>query len=206
MGSDRGNGHEHRGNGGAGPSAAAAYVGERPILVEDVEARVDALRRGPLAGRLPQPGTADGRNLRRWVVQVMTHEAVIETEAAALGVSAEQENGGRQGLTLPVALRMGGVAAAVLASMPVARALRRRIGQEIVVPVEECRAYHERNRDLYVEPYEQVGGLIEAELREAAVDREFSAWLGRRHAALVRLMPGFEHPADPRHPDATHRH
>ncbi|MCT9929640.1 hypothetical protein N5079_05330 [Planotetraspora sp. A-T 1434] len=205
MGSAHSHGHGHRGTGGEEPSVAA-YVGERAILVEDVEARVDALRRGPLAGRLPQPGTADGRNLRRWVVQVMTHEAVIEMEAAALGLSADPEDGGKQSLTLPVALRMGGVAAAVLASMPLARALRRRIGQDVAVPAEECRAYHERNRDRYAEPYYQVSNVIEAELREAAVDREFTAWLGRRHAALVRLMPGLEHPADPRHPDATHRH
>jgi [acyl-carrier-protein] S-malonyltransferase len=177
----------------------AAYVGERAILAEEVEARVAALRAGPLAARLPRPGTADGRNLRRWVVQVMTHEAVIEAEAEAHGL---QTGPGKPGepLTLPAALRMGGVAATVLAGSPLARELRRHVTAGVEVPDEEIRAYFERNPDRA-----EVPGEAER-LREAAADREFALWLARRHAALVRLMPGFEHPADPRHPDAAHRH
>lgn len=180
----------------------AAYVGERAILEEEVEARVAALRRGPLAARLPRPDTADGRNLRRWVVQVMTHEAVIEVEAEALGLRARGEAGGEGGeaLTLPAAMRMGGVAATVLARSPLARELRSHVAAGVEVPDEEIRAYFERNPD-------RAGVPGETErLRREAVDRAFALWLAHRHAALVRLMPGFEHPADPRHPDAAHRH
>jgi len=177
----------------------AAYVGERAILEEEVEARVAALRTGPLAARLPRPDTADGRNLRRWVVQVMTHEAVIEAEAQALGLRVRGDEGG-EALTLPAAMRMGGVAAAVLARSPLARELRSHVAAGVGVPDEEIRAYFERNPD-------RAGVAGETErLRREAVDRAFALWLARRHAALVRLMPGFEHPADPRHPDAAHRH
>jgi [acyl-carrier-protein] S-malonyltransferase len=37
-------------------------------------------------------------------------------------------------------------------------------------------------------------------------DRRFARWLDERYATLVRLEAGFEHPGDPRHPDAVHRH
>ncbi|MBO2452662.1 malonyl CoA-ACP transacylase [Actinomadura barringtoniae] len=178
---------------------AAAYVGERAILEEEVEARVAALRTGPLAARLPRSETADGRNLRRWVVQVMTHEAVIEAEAAALGLRVDGGGAGET-LTLPAAMRMGGVAAAVLARSPLAREVRRHVTAGVEVPDEEIRAYFERNPD-------RAGTPGEAQrLRREAADRAFALWLARRHAALVRLMPGFEHPADPRHADAAHRH
>jgi [acyl-carrier-protein] S-malonyltransferase len=88
--------------------------------------------------------------------------------------------------------------------MPAAREAWERVAAQVPVPNGED--YYARNRDLYAEPYEEVREKIERELRQAAADRAFTSWLDRRHAALVRLMPGFEHPADPRHPDATHRH
>jgi len=36
--------------------------------------------------------------------------------------------------------------------------------------------------------------------------RNINEVLDARCATLVRLTPGYEHPADPRQPDATHRH
>jgi [acyl-carrier-protein] S-malonyltransferase len=131
----------------------------------------------------------------------MTHEAIIEAEAEALGLSlrASPQVAGEP-LTLPAAMRLGGVAATVLARSPLARELRRHVTAGVGVPDEKIRAYFERNPDRAGEPGET------GRLRQAAVDREFALWLARRHALLVRLMPGFEHPADPRHPDAAHRH
>ena len=55
-------------------------------------------------------------------------------------------------------------------------------------------------------PYEQVRPEIEAELTARATQLAFARWLDAAAAERIRLAPGFEHPADPRQPDATHRH
>ncbi|MFD3479080.1 hypothetical protein [Streptomyces sp. NPDC058695] len=183
----------------------AAVVGDRTLTEAEVEARVAALRSGPLAPRLPRPGTADARNLRRWVVQVMTHEEVVEQEAAILDLPLQPPDTHVE-LRLTDALRMGGVTAAVLTSLPVAPAVRARVTADIAVPEPAVRDYYARNRDLHPGPYEAERPAIEHELHQAAADRHFTLWLERRHAESVTLMPGYEHPADPRHADATHRH
>ncbi|MFD9503373.1 hypothetical protein [Streptomyces sp. NPDC060035] len=183
----------------------AAHVGARTVTENAVEARVTALRGGPLAARLPRPGTADARNLRRWVVQLLTYEAVIEDAAAAMGVTAEQAH--RRGeFSLSAALGTGGVTAAVLSALPVATAVYDRITAHITVPPSQVRAYYDRNRDQHPAPYDESRPAIARDLRRAAADRHFTLWLERRHATMVTLHPGFEHPADPRHADATHRH
>lgn len=54
--------------------------------------------------------------------------------------------------------------------------------------------------------YEQVCPAIEAELRDRNAQLAFARWLDQALARRVRLAEGYEHPADPRQPDATHRH
>jgi [acyl-carrier-protein] S-malonyltransferase len=184
----------------------AAWVGDHVIPVALIEDRLAVLRSGPYAARLPHPDTAEGRNLRRWLVQVVTTEAVIEHEAAARQITAGPEDGAPRRVTLVEALRAGGVAAAVVAAHPVARALRRHIVPEVRVPDDETCAYHARNRDRYPQPYKEVRARIAAELAAARRECWFARWLDQRHTALVRLAPGFEHPGDPHHPDAVHRH
>ncbi|MEU8197177.1 peptidylprolyl isomerase [Microbispora amethystogenes] len=67
----------------------AAIVGERVMTAAEVDHRLRLLRSGPLAARLPAPGTAEGRNLRRWLVQVMVAEILAEQEAARRGLPPE---------------------------------------------------------------------------------------------------------------------
>jgi [acyl-carrier-protein] S-malonyltransferase len=55
-------------------------------------------------------------------------------------------------------------------------------------------------------PYDHVRAGIEAELTARYRQLAFARWLDAAVAARVRLAPGYEHPADPRQPDATHRH
>lgn len=189
----------------------AAWVGDRPITAAEVDRRLAGLRAGPLASRLPPPDTAQGRNLRRWLVQVLTVEELVAQEAAARGVIAEPCDSGHAAVTLAGALRAGGVTAAVLAADPVARALRRRVVESLsveglCVTEEQVRSYYDRNRDRHTGTYAQERPAIEEHLAQAVYECEFSRWLDRRHAELVHLEPGFEHPADPRQPDAEHRH
>jgi [acyl-carrier-protein] S-malonyltransferase len=55
-------------------------------------------------------------------------------------------------------------------------------------------------------PHDEARAGIAAHLLDRRRQQAFARWLDERYAALVRLAPGYEHPADPRQPDATHRH
>jgi [acyl-carrier-protein] S-malonyltransferase len=185
-------------------SDVAAWVAGRPITVATVEERLGALRRGPYAARLPHPDTAEGRNLRRWLVQVLTVEAVVEHEARTLGLSPGDHP--PVPLTLAEALRTGGVTAAVVAAHPLARPLRSHVAPPVPAPQDETEAYYHRNRDRHPQPFADVRAALAARLGAEDAERRFARWLEQRCAALVRLEPGYEHPGDPRHPDAVHRH
>jgi [acyl-carrier-protein] S-malonyltransferase len=237
----------------------AAWVDGEPVPVADVEAEVDRLRAGPLAGRLPPAGTADARQLRRWVTQRVALTRLLEHDATA------------RGLTSPGTARVdpavvGAAAADVLATSAAARAV---LATFITRPSEaEVRAHYAAYPDRYARgerwlarqafaptrdalvlgppteldpstlvpelrarppgpvhsglgwhrlvvdavlpagpvPYEQARPEIEAELTARATQLAFVRWLDRAAADRIRLAPGFEHPADPRQPDATHRH
>ncbi|GAB1818301.1 DUF7158 domain-containing protein [Herbidospora sp. RD11066] len=179
----------------------AATVGDETISVAEVDQRLQDLYEGPLAPRLPHPSSPEGRNLRRWLVQLMTMERVVAQEFGHLRVGGHRDQVRR--ITLPLALRTGGVVASVLAT-PAGQALFARV--EATVPPDEIRSYYDRNRDRHPAPFDQESGEIEARLVQARKETLFARWLEARHREKVTLMPGFEHPGDPRQPDATHRH
>ncbi|MEU7913811.1 peptidylprolyl isomerase [Microbispora bryophytorum] len=178
----------------AGDGAIAAMAGEQVVTVAEVDRRLRLLRSGPLAARLPRPESAEGRNLRRWLVQVMVAEVLAEQEAARLGLapepvgpperlpppeplpqpgpcppsarparpgvaddSADDSADGaavapRAVLTLAGALRTGGVAAAVLAASPAARAVCRALSVGREPSEDEVRDYYRRNLDRFTTP------------------------------------------------------
>jgi [acyl-carrier-protein] S-malonyltransferase len=196
----------------------AATVDGVAVSVRDVDAREDSLRATKLASSLPRRGTSEGRQLRRWLIQLLVTERVIAAEAAARGVTAD---GGptQQDLLPDVTARMeiGSVAASVL-SDPLARALFATVTAGVDVTDDDVAAYHARNplrfaarrqwtTELVDAPsLDEVRSIVAEHLRSAARRREFRRWLDERCAALVELAPGFEHPGDPRQPDNTHRH
>ncbi|MFG2044718.1 hypothetical protein [Dactylosporangium sp. NPDC048998] len=184
----------------------AAYVGARAVTVAEVEARLAAMRAGPYAARLPHPATAEGRNLRRWLVQVLATEAVLDHEAGRRGLTGAGRPARPVHPTLAEALRLGGVAATVLALHPHAEALRAAVTADVTVGEAETRDYYERNRDRHPGPFDAARDEIAQILVEAARERAFGRWLDERCAALVRLSPGFEHPGDPAQPDYAHHH
>jgi [acyl-carrier-protein] S-malonyltransferase len=201
---------------------AVATVGDAPVPVDEVDAREARLRGGPLAAALPAAGTSEGRQLRRWLTQLIVTERVIATQAAALGVTACDAPGEAELLPDTAArLEIGSVAAAVL-SDPRARALFARVTAEVEVSDADVADYHARNPLRFAAvrpdghgwhrpavaapPLQQVRSVIAEHLRAAARRRAFRVWLDARRAELVRLAPGYEHPGDPRQPDNTHRH
>jgi [acyl-carrier-protein] S-malonyltransferase len=189
---------------------AAAVVRGAPVSVAEVDERLARLREGAFGVRLPGPHTAEGRNARRWVVQLLCAERIVRQELAARG--AQTVAGGGRGVRLDHALALGGVAAAVLAAVPGAEALLS--GDQVSddragVAERDVVAYYERNPDLYADRgvrFDSAREGIEAELRAAASGRRFAEWLDERMRRDVTVTPGFEHPAEPGHPDSTHRH
>jgi len=199
-----------------------ATVAGFPVTVEEVDAREAKLRAGPGAASLPAPGTSAGRQLRRWLTQLVVTERIVAAEAAALGIGPADAPGVEDVLPDAAArLEIGSVAAAALAD-PLARALYRHLTEGIDVSEDEVADYHARNPLRFAAhragrhgwhapvrtapPLDEVRPAVAAQLRGAARRRAFRVWLDARRAALVELAPGYEHPGDPRQPDNTHRH
>jgi [acyl-carrier-protein] S-malonyltransferase len=181
--------------------SVAAMVGGVPVSVAEVDAREDRLRGSRLAASLPRAGTGEGRQLRRWLTQLLVTERVAAAEAAARGLTAE--GAPSEDALLPdmtTRLEIGSVAASVLAD-PLARALFADVTAAVDITDDQVRDYRERNPRRFGSTTE-----IADHLRGAARRRAFRLWLDARCAELVELAAGYEHPGDPRQPDNTHRH
>jgi [acyl-carrier-protein] S-malonyltransferase len=201
-------------------TAVAATVAGHQILVDDVDEREARLRATQLASALPRPGTSEGRQLRRWLTQLLVTEHVVAAEAHALGVTADGAPSVQDLLPdMSARLEIGSVAASALES-PIARALYVHVAAAVNVGQAEVAEFHARNPFRFaaraagkdgwrgmVEPsFDDVRPAIAEHLLSAARRRAFRVWLDARRADLVQLSPGYEHPGDPRQPDNTHKH
>jgi [acyl-carrier-protein] S-malonyltransferase len=143
-----------------------ATVASEDIPVTEVDAREAALRGCALAGVLPVAGTREGRQLRRWLTQLLVTERVIAVEAAARGIQprpasteiyelgdvessacVQPEPPSEQELLPDVTARLelGSVTSAVLSESPLARSLYALITEDVEVTEGEVKAYHARN-------------------------------------------------------------
>ena len=184
----------------------AATVAGQPVAVAEVDAREAALRASPQTAALPRPHTSEGRQLRRWLTQLLVTERVIATEAASLGVAVDGTTPSEEDLLpdLTARLEIGSIAAGVLAD-PLARTVFACVTVGVDVDDDTVADYHRRNPGRFAGQAEPEVAIATM-LRGAARRRAFRIWLGQRRAALVRLAPGYEHPGDPRQPDNIHRH
>jgi [acyl-carrier-protein] S-malonyltransferase len=199
-----------------------ATVAGAPVPVDEVDAREARLRNGPRGAALPTSGTSEGRQLRRWLTQLIVTERVLAAEAAARGLTATDAPTEAELLPdVTARLEIGSVAAAALADTR-ARALFADVTAGVQVSDDDVAGFHARNPLRFAAPrpsghgwrtpsvtgppLEQVRSVITEHLLGAARRRAFRVWLDARRAALVELAPGYEHPGDPRQPDNTHRH
>ncbi|AFM15705.1 hypothetical protein Mycch_0895 [Mycolicibacterium chubuense NBB4] len=186
----------------------AATVAGEAVTVGDVDARERTIRVGGAEHALPRPGTSEGRQLRRWLTQVLVAERVVAQEAAVRHLDTASAPAEADVLPDTVArLEIGSVAAATL-SAPAGRAVFTDVTADVRVSDDEVAGYHLRNPDRFVRgaDLDQVRPVVAAHLLAAARRREYRRWLDARCAELVVLAPGYEHPGDPRQPDNTHRH
>ncbi|WAC90824.1 DUF7158 domain-containing protein [Mycobacterium sp. Aquia_213] len=201
---------------------SVASVAGTPVAVEEVDAAEARLRSGPRAAALPARGTSEGRQLRRWLTQLLVTERVVAAEVAARGLTVRDAPTEAQLLPdVTARLEIGSVAAAALAD-PRARALFVDVTATVRVSDHEVADYHARNPLRFAPlrpdrhgwrapscagpPLAQVRPAVTEHLHAAARRRAFRLWLDARRAALVELAAGYEHPGDPRQPDNTHRH
>ena len=185
------------------PGEVAAWIGDEPVPAADVAAELAHLRAGPNASRLPADGTADGRQLRRWVTQRVVLRRLLEREATARGLPV----GTADPAVWTDAALVGAAAAEVVASSAPARAVYLAVTADTAVSEVDILEHYRRNPDRYGDlPYSQARVRVAAAVLGYRRQRAFARWLDARVAELVRLAPGYEHPADPRQPDATHRH
>lgn len=180
----------------------AATVAGQPVAIADVDKREAALRNSPQTAALPRPHTSEGRQLRRWLTQILVTERVIAVEAEKLGVAVGASTPTEDEVLpdLTARLEIGSIAANVLA-LPLARALYAHVTKGVDVTAGAVADYHRRNPGRF-----GSDAALAAHLRGAARRRAFRLWLDQRRAALVWLAPGYEHPGDPRQPDNIHRH
>jgi [acyl-carrier-protein] S-malonyltransferase len=199
----------------------AATVSGRPVLVSDVDLRETRLRATALASALPRAGTSEGRQLRRWLTQLLVTERVVAAEAAVRGLTAD--GAPTEDELLPdvaARLEIGSVAASALEDS-MGRALYAHVTADVQIDDAEVEDYHARNPFRFATTTTTTGGwhhpaaapalvdvraAITENLLAAARRRSFRVWLDARRAELVELAPGYEHPGDPRQPDNTHKH
>ena len=150
----------------------AAMVGGVPVSVDEIDAREAQLRASRVASSLPRPGTSEGRQLRRWLTQLLVTERVVAAEAAARGLSADDAPSEDDVLPdMAVRLEIGSVAASVL-SEPLARALFVSVTAGVDVTDDEVASYAARNPSRFADS----AGVAEHLRAAAGVGRSGCGW------------------------------
>jgi [acyl-carrier-protein] S-malonyltransferase len=132
-----------------------AWVGGTTIDVSDVDDREVALRAGRVAPVLPRERTGEGRQLRRWLVQVLVAERLVEAEAAARGL----RDAPPLSAIAPdraAMLGLGSVAADLLTRNPLARAVFVAVTADVVVSAEAVERFYVSNPERFRVPEERV--------------------------------------------------
>jgi [acyl-carrier-protein] S-malonyltransferase len=138
-------------------STTVAWVSGAAVHVSDVDALEAGLRSGPVAATLPRAGTQEGRQLRRWLVQVLVAQRLVAEEARARGLDAadappvEVLAPDRAAL-----LGLGSVAADLLTRNAVARAVFVAVTAEVAVDPAEVERYYRDNPERHRVPEERV--------------------------------------------------
>lgn len=133
---------------------AVAWVGSSTVDVSDVDSREVALRAGKVAPVLPRERTGEGRQLRRWLVQVLVAERLVADEARARGLSADGPPVGEIAPDRATMLGLGSVAADLLTRSAVARAVFVAVTAEVAAPSVE--RFYEDNPERFRVPEERI--------------------------------------------------
>jgi [acyl-carrier-protein] S-malonyltransferase len=198
-----GHGHSHR-HAPPAPAGVMAYLNGEPVPRALLDERLAALRAGDAACVLPRPDSREGRQLTRWVAQVVLTEQVCLDELSRRGDAVPVDAG--KPLDVSTAIAVGSITAAALAgSEPV-----RRVAALVSGDVRISRAQLDYAADVLGEqPPADPDVPVQrwhAELLDSARLEAFARWLNAAMHERVRLVHGLEHPGDSTQPDNLHRH
>lgn len=132
-----------------------AWVSGAPVDVSDVDTREIELRTGPVAPTLPRERTGCGRQLRRWLVQVLVAERLVAAEAAARGLGpSDAPTLAEIAPDRAAMLRLGSIAADLLTRDPLARAVFVAVTADVTVP--PAAEFYDNNPERFQVPEERV--------------------------------------------------
>lgn len=136
---------------------AVAWVAGEPIDVSEVDTSERALRAGAVASTLPRERTGEGRQLRRWLVQVLVAERLVAAEAARRRLS-EVDAPPLGGLAPDRAalLALGSVAADLLTRNALARKVFVAVTADVTVSADAVERYYHGNPEQFTTPEERV--------------------------------------------------
>jgi [acyl-carrier-protein] S-malonyltransferase len=123
----------------------AAWVAGIPLNVSDVDDREQAIRSGPASTAMPAADSSEGRQLRRWLVQLMAAERIIATEAAARHLTGTDGPPLAELADRPGLLELGSVAATLLSQSPLARAVFAAVTGNVPVRADLIDQYYASN-------------------------------------------------------------
>ncbi|WP_405016085.1 hypothetical protein OHV05_02460 [Kitasatospora sp. NBC_00070] len=181
---------------GAQPAGLLGLLDGRPLPRTELDRRLAALRAGPRATALPSPGSAEDRQLTRWVAQVVLTEELCAAEVVARGLDPGAAPPVR--LDQRAAVELGSIAAAAFEGSAAVRAVYRAVTAEVTAPdpgpgpalgqpAAECWQLTGPDGDFEADPATLPAGLVRA-LRTAGPGRTVTvgpwtvALAGRRPA------------------------
>ncbi|MCU7821007.1 hypothetical protein [Kitasatospora sp. DSM 101779] len=115
----------------AGPALLGLLDG-RPLPRTELDRRLAALRTGPRSSALPAPGSAEDRQLTRWVAQVLLTEALCTAEARTRGLDCAAAPPVR--LDQRAAVELGSITAAAFEGCAAVRAVFAAVTADLAVP------------------------------------------------------------------------
>jgi [acyl-carrier-protein] S-malonyltransferase len=196
-----GHGHSHA---PPAPAGVMAYLNGEPVPRELLDERLAALRAGDAACVLPRPDSREGRQLTRWVAQVILTERLCVDELSRRGDAVPA--GAVKSLDVSTAIAVGSITAAALAGSEPVRRVAALVSSDVRIP----RAQLDYAADVLGEqPPADPDVPVErwhAELLDSARLEAFARWLNAAMHERVRLVHGLEHPGDSTQPDNLHRH
>ena len=211
-----GHGHSHA---PVAPPEVMAYLNGEPVLRELLDDRLAVLRAGDAACVLPRPDSREGRQLTRWVAQVVLTEQLCLDElrrradavpATPFGPADEVEPAGGVGEPDPIdvstAIAAGSITAAALAGSEAVRRVAALVTADVRIPAEQLAyAADVLGQEPPADPAVPVAEW-HRELLQSARLEAFARWLNAAMHDRVQLVHGLEHPGDSSQPDNLHRH
>lgn len=120
------------------------WLDGQPLARTELDRRLAALRGGPRSSALPVPGSAEDRQLTRWVAQVILTEQLCTAEAEARGLDVAGAPLAR--LDQLAAVEFGSITAAAFEGCAAVRALYAELTEDVTAPAAQVAAYRAATR------------------------------------------------------------